>query len=105
MVNFSSSLKNEIEISHNFNCLKDYTEKVHDINRNYEKSLDDCYDEDNINRRPPEDLNLEAEISNHLQTSTETCNNMSVCNVATDVNEFFDCHAKTVSCSKLKIKN
>lgn len=97
MVNFSSSLKTTNDYSQHLNCLKDYNEKVHEINGNYELALDDCYDEDNINRRPPEDLNLELEIAKHIETSMETCNNISVCNLATDINEFFNCHAKTVS--------
>ncbi|XP_065354838.1 uncharacterized protein LOC135949261 [Calliphora vicina] len=96
-VYLSRSLRTDGDLLQQPGCVKKYLKQLIQINRNYTDSLEACNDEDNIDRRPPLDIDPEAEIEKHKQTSQETCSDLTACNLITDAHEFFHCHSKTAA--------
>ncbi|XP_037817337.1 uncharacterized protein LOC119607473 [Lucilia sericata] len=97
LVYFSNSLKINKGFLHQPSCLRVYLLQLIEINGIYAYSLEACYDEDNINRRPPIGLDPEFELEQHKTTSQETCFDLTACNLITDTHDFFYCHSKTAA--------
>lgn len=93
----SNSLQTDVIILQHSKCFEKYFQQVFNINRNYENSIQACYDEDNINRRPPQHLEPDAEIERYNNTLRESCSNFTACNLMTPSEEFFHCQSETVS--------